>query len=46
MPIRYTYKQVHDIFTQNKCTLISENYKNQLFDYNNVDKERLLNLLK
>ena len=30
MPIKYTYKQVQDTFTQNKCILISEIYENQL----------------
>lgn len=30
MPIKYTYKQVYDTFTQNKCVLISEKYENQL----------------
>lgn len=30
MPIKYTYKQVYDTFTQNKCLLISEKYENQL----------------
>ena len=30
MPIKYTYKQVQDIFTQNKCILVSEKYENQL----------------
>lgn len=30
MPVKYTYKQVQDIFTQNKCILISEKYENQL----------------
>ena len=30
MPIKYTYKQVQDIFTQQKCILISEKYENQL----------------
>ena len=30
MPIKYTYKQVQDTFTQNKCILISEQYVNQL----------------
>ena len=29
MPIKYTYKQVQDTFTQNKCILISKNYENQ-----------------
>jgi len=29
MPIKYTYQQVQDIFTQNKCILISKNYENQ-----------------
>jgi hypothetical protein len=73
MPIKYTYKQVYDTFTQNKCVLISEKYKNQLgkldyiascghnncvilkntewstdymFDYNNVDKERLMKIIE
>lgn len=30
MPIRYTYQQVQDIFSQKKCILISETYSNQL----------------
>lgn len=30
MPIKYTFKQVQDTFTQNKCILISETYENQL----------------
>ena len=30
MPVKYTYKQVQDIFTQQKCILISEKYENQL----------------
>ena len=30
MPIKYTFKQVQDIFTQNKCILVSEKYENQL----------------
>jgi hypothetical protein len=30
MPIKYTYKQVQDTFTQNKCILTSETYGNQL----------------
>ena len=30
MPIKYTYTQVQDTFTQNKCILISEVYGNQL----------------
>lgn len=30
MPIRYTYQQVRDIFSQKKCILISEVYSNQL----------------
>jgi hypothetical protein len=30
MPTKYTYNQVQDIFTQNKCVLISQNYENQL----------------
>ena len=30
MPIKYTLNQVQDIFTQNKCILISEKYDNQL----------------
>ena len=30
MPTKYTYTQVQDIFTQNKCVLISETYENQL----------------
>ena len=30
MPIKYTYKQVQDIFTQHNCILISEKYENQL----------------
>ena len=30
MPIKYTYKQVQDTFTENKCILISEIYGNQL----------------
>jgi hypothetical protein len=30
MPIKYTYKQVQDIFAQQKCILISEKYENQL----------------
>lgn len=30
MPTKYTYTQVQDIFTQNKCILISEKYENQL----------------
>jgi hypothetical protein len=30
MPTKYTYTQVQDIFTQNKCILVSEKYENQL----------------
>ena len=30
MPTKYTYPQVQDTFTQNKCILISETYANQL----------------
>ena len=30
MPVKYTYKQVQDIFTENKCILVSEKYENQL----------------
>jgi hypothetical protein len=30
MPIRYTYEQVKNAFTQNKCSLLSESYENQL----------------
>ena len=30
MPTKYTYKQVQDTFTQNKCILISKTYGNQL----------------
>ena len=30
MPTKYTYTQVQDTFTQNKCILISETYENQL----------------
>ena len=30
MPIRYTYQQVQDIFTQRSCVLISKSYTNQL----------------
>ena len=30
MPIKYTFKQVQDTFTQNKCILVSEKYENQL----------------
>jgi len=30
MPVRYTYQQVQDIFSQKKCILISEAYSNQL----------------
>jgi len=30
MPIKYTYKQVQDTFTQKKCILVSEGYGNQL----------------
>ena len=30
MPTKYTYKQVQDTFTQNKCILTSETYGNQL----------------
>ena len=30
MPVKYTYTQVQDTFTQKKCILISEKYENQL----------------
>lgn len=30
MPNKYTYQQVQDIFIQNECVLVSEQYKNQL----------------
>jgi hypothetical protein len=30
MPIRYTYQQVQDIFSQRNCFLLSTTYKNQL----------------
>ena len=30
MPIRYTYQEVKDAFTQKNCVLISETYENQL----------------
>ena len=30
MPIKYTYKQVQDIFFQKNCALISKSYNNQL----------------
>ena len=30
MPLKYTYKQVQDIFMQHNCILISEKYENQL----------------
>ena len=30
MPTKYTYTQVQDIFTQNKCILVSQKYENQL----------------
>ena len=30
MPTKYKYQEVQDIFTQNECSLISEEYKNQL----------------
>jgi hypothetical protein len=30
MPIKYTYTHVQDIFTQNKCILVSQKYENQL----------------
>ena len=30
MPNKYTYTQVQDIFTQNKCILVSQKYENQL----------------
>lgn len=30
MPTKYTFSQVQDIFTQNKCILVSEKYENQL----------------
>ena len=30
MPVRYTYQEVKDAFTQNNCVLISETYENQL----------------
>ena len=30
MPIKYTLKQVQDIFAERKCVLISEKYENQL----------------
>lgn len=34
MPVRYTYQQVQDIFSQKKCILISESYSNQLAKLN------------
>ena len=30
MPIKYTYKQVQDIFVGKNCLLISDKYENQL----------------
>jgi hypothetical protein len=30
MPVRYTYQQVQDIFSQRSCILISQSYTNQL----------------
>ena len=30
MPIRYTYQEVQDIFSQRNCFLLSTIYKNQL----------------
>jgi hypothetical protein len=30
MPVKYTFEQVQDTFSQKKCTLISKEYKNQL----------------
>ena len=36
MPTKYTHNQVQDIFTQNKCVLISQNYENQLGKLNYV----------
>jgi hypothetical protein len=52
MPIKYTYKQVQDIFSQKSCFLLSTIYKNQLekLEYtascghnNNISVKEILN---
>jgi hypothetical protein len=52
MPIRYTYQQVQDIFSQRRCFLLTTTYKNQLekLEYtalcghiNNISVKEILN---
>jgi hypothetical protein len=52
MPVKYTYQQVQDIFSERRCFLLSTTYKNQLekLEYtalcghiNNISVKEILN---